>query len=437
MALGARPGSFDATAKISDLTVAVLEGALARRLCAVVADPPKGLAEIHGRPFLAYLLDQLAAVGLRHAVLCTGNQSEKIYEAFGSSYGPLQLSYSRDREALGAGNALRLALPKLVSDPVLVMHGDSYCDADLTSFFHWHGARSAEATVLLTRAAQTERYGSVKVNANGAVLEFVEKQKEVATDWINAGIYLLSQRVLASIPPRSTSLEIDIFPQWIGRGIYGYPTENPFLDSGTPEDFHAAEAFFPSRKTRKRFVVLDRDGTIIEECSYLSRPEQVKLISGAGQALRELKQLGFGLVVITNQSAIGRGFFDEMQLRRIHERLFQMLEAEGVELEGLYFCPHKPGDGCACRKPGVRLMERAARDLGFDPERTIVIGDKTMDIEMGRRVGAMTLLVRTGYGAQVVAEPLAAADYIVDDLPEAVQIIRRLTMGERSNVQGH
>jgi len=185
---------------------------------------------------------------------------------------------------------------------------------------------------------------------------------------------------------------------------------------------------------KQRFVILDRDGTIIEERSYLSDPEQIKLIPGAAQALRELREMGFGLVVITNQSGVGRGFFSEARLQEIHERMGQMLEAEGAWLDGLYFCPHKPDDGCSCRKPAVGLFEKASAELSFDPQASIVIGDKGSDIEMGRRVRATTLLVRTGYGAQVASNSLVEADYVVDDLPAAVQAIRRLLPLKRSKI---
>ena len=176
---------------------------------------------------------------------------------------------------------------------------------------------------------------------------------------------------------------------------------------------------------RRRFVVLDRDGTIIEEVSYLSDPKQIALIPGAGKALRDLSDMGFGLVVITNQSGVGRGYFDQAQLTRIHDRLFEMLRAEEITLDGLYVCPHTPRDQCLCRKPHIGLIQKASEDLGFDLSGSIVIGDKASDIEMGCRVGALTMLVRTGYGAQVASEQKVAADYIVDDLPAAVEVIGR------------
>jgi D-glycero-D-manno-heptose 1,7-bisphosphate phosphatase len=177
---------------------------------------------------------------------------------------------------------------------------------------------------------------------------------------------------------------------------------------------------------RRQFVVLDRDGTIIEEVSYLSDPKQIALIPGTGKALRDLSAMGFGLVVITNQSAVGRGYFDEAQLMRIHDTLLEMLGAEEITLDGLYFCPHTPQDQCFCRKPHTRLIQKASEDLDFDLSDSIVIGDKASDIEMGCRVGALTMLVRTGYGAQVAAEQKVVPDYIVDDLPAAVEVIDRI-----------
>jgi D-glycero-D-manno-heptose 1,7-bisphosphate phosphatase len=178
------------------------------------------------------------------------------------------------------------------------------------------------------------------------------------------------------------------------------------------------------KNSERRFVILDRDGTIIEEREYLADPEQVTLISGVAAALRELQRMGFGLVVITNQSGIGRGFFDQAQLQQVHQRLEEMLQAERIHLNGLYVCPHTPEDDCACRKPKLGLLRKAAEDLGFDMANSIVIGDKASDIEMGSMAGALTFLVRTGYGAQVENE--VAADYVVDDLAAAIASVQQL-----------
>jgi D-glycero-D-manno-heptose 1,7-bisphosphate phosphatase len=176
----------------------------------------------------------------------------------------------------------------------------------------------------------------------------------------------------------------------------------------------------------RSFVILDRDGTLIEECNYLSDPEMVRLISGAGQALCAFRRMGLGILVVTNQSALGRGFFDISRLEEIHSRLRSLLEAEGAEIDDIYVCPHIPEDDCSCRKPRTGLLEQATRDHGFDPRESFVIGDKASDIELGDNVGATTFLVRTGYGDDVSAGGSVNPDYIVSGLLEASQIIETI-----------
>lgn len=182
--------------------------------------------------------------------------------------------------------------------------------------------------------------------------------------------------------------------------------------------------------TRGRFVVLDRDGTIIIERHYLADPERVELIPRVASGLRQLSAMGLGLVVVTNQSGVGRGLFDTTRLALIHRRLCELLAAEGIHLDGIYFCPHTPEDDCVCRKPRTGLLERAAKELDFDPGATFVIGDKPCDIELGQRVGATTFLVRTGYGAEVAADSTVSLDYVVDGVWEAAQVIERLLVGD-------
>lgn len=177
---------------------------------------------------------------------------------------------------------------------------------------------------------------------------------------------------------------------------------------------------------RRRFVLLDRDGTLIVERHYLSDPCQVEFIPRVAEGLRQLRRLGLGLVVITNQSGVGRGFFDETRLDLIHERLCELLEAEGIHLDGIYFCPHTPEDDCLCRKPRTGLIERAARELDFDPRRVFVIGDQPCDIQLGQRIGATTFLVRTGYGMEVAAAAKVSPGYVVDGVSEAAQVIERV-----------
>ena len=173
-----------------------------------------------------------------------------------------------------------------------------------------------------------------------------------------------------------------------------------------------------------RFVLLDRDGTINEEVDHLDQPDQVALIPGAAAALRDLRSVGLGLVVLTNQANVGRGLLSPDRLEEIHARLAALLSDEGVRLDGLYVCPHAPEDGCDCRKPRAGLALRAATVHAFRPDEAFVVGDHAADMGLGRAIGAITILVRTGHGEDELAAGAGAqADHVVTDLPEAAGVI--------------
>lgn len=175
----------------------------------------------------------------------------------------------------------------------------------------------------------------------------------------------------------------------------------------------------------KRFVFLDRDGTLIVERNYLADPAGVELVSGAAEALRRLREAGFGIAVITNQSGIARRYLDADRLNAIHDRIRELLAAGGASLDAFYVCPHHPDDGCACRKPQTALIDRAAGEHEIDRNGSFIIGDKESDIDCGKNARLTTILVRTGYGASLESTVGQRADFVARDLVEAVEWILR------------
>jgi histidinol-phosphate phosphatase family protein len=174
-------------------------------------------------------------------------------------------------------------------------------------------------------------------------------------------------------------------------------------------------------------VFLDRDGTIVVERGYLSDPDEIELLPGVARALRSLKAAGYPLVVVSNQSGVGRGLFPESRVHEAMARVREALRAESVELDAIYFCPHRPEEGCACRKPGTALLERAADDLLLSLRRSAMVGDKRLDVETAHRAGALGVLVRTGYGRdeeQREGEATERApDAVCDDVAAAARWI--------------
>lgn len=178
---------------------------------------------------------------------------------------------------------------------------------------------------------------------------------------------------------------------------------------------------------KRPVVFLDRDGTINEEVGYLNHLSRFRLIPRAAEGIRLLKEAGFAVVVVTNQSGIARGFFPASLVEEVHALMREKLAEEGAHLDGIYFCPHHPEEGCPCRKPKPGLVEQAARDLDLDLNRAFVVGDRYTDLLLARNIGARGVLVLTGYGRGELTYYLPKLglkpDLVAEDLFEAARKI--------------
>ena len=176
----------------------------------------------------------------------------------------------------------------------------------------------------------------------------------------------------------------------------------------------------------RRFVLLDRDGTVIVNRHYLGDPDGVTLLGGAAEGLRRIAGLGLGLAVVSNQSGVGRGYFGIDAVTRVNARMSALLAAEGVRLDGVYFCPHAPDAGCRCRKPRPGLVERAAQLLDFEPARGFVVGDQATDVALGHAVGATTFLIGTGEAPEAPGAGEPGPDHLVRDLNAVADVLHGL-----------
>jgi D-glycero-D-manno-heptose 1,7-bisphosphate phosphatase len=174
----------------------------------------------------------------------------------------------------------------------------------------------------------------------------------------------------------------------------------------------------------KRAVFLDRDGTINREVDFLSDPDEVELLPGAAEAIARLNKERWLVIVVTNQSGVGRGYFTEEAVRKVNQRLQTLLASDGALIDAIYYCPHHPDAGCDCRKPATGLLRQAVNDFDIDLGHSFVAGDKVSDVEMGHRAGCKTILVLTGYGKVVQSKVDGAeVDFVAPDLQAAVNLI--------------
>lgn len=225
-------------------TAAVLAGGQGTRLRAALKHKPKALAPVAGRAFALHLLDQLADAGVERVVFCTGHLAEQLPRALGRRYRGMTLCYSRERRPLGTAGALGLARPLLRgADPILVLNGDSYCDAPIEAFWEWHTRRGAEASMVLSLVSKAARFGSVRCDGE-RIVGFQEKAR-AGRGWVNAGVYLFSKAVIDRLPAdRPCSLEEEVLPELVDGRLHGYRSRGRFLDIGTPASYLLAEKFF-------------------------------------------------------------------------------------------------------------------------------------------------------------------------------------------------
>jgi D-glycero-alpha-D-manno-heptose 1-phosphate guanylyltransferase len=225
----------------------ILAGGFGTRLKSVIADMPKPMAPVQGKPFLEYLIYQLKKWGYRDIVLSVGYLKDKIISYFGDGkpWG-VSIEYSKEDLPLGTGGAIREAMSKYEDTTYLVLNGDSFNNIDFESLCNFHRVKSARASMAIASVEDASRYGGVTMNDFGEVISFGEKQDKTKGT-INAGIYILTRSVLDSIPPGTISFEKEILPELIHKGLFGSIQQGFFIDIGVPEDYNKFKDYIWTR----------------------------------------------------------------------------------------------------------------------------------------------------------------------------------------------
>jgi len=216
----------------------ILAGGLGTRLRSVVDDRPKAMALVAGKPFIEYLILFLRNRGVTEILLCIGHMGNVIREfcCDGREWG-VHIGYSQEVTPMGTAGAIKHAAPQIEGHDFLAVNGDSILDVDLRMLRDSHLGRDALATLALARTDAPERYGVVELSEKGEVLAFIEKGQSRGPAWINGGTYVFNKRVLELIPSGNSSLERDLLPTLIGKGLYGSPADGFFIDIGVPGDY--------------------------------------------------------------------------------------------------------------------------------------------------------------------------------------------------------
>ena len=433
-------------------TAVILAGGKGSRLASVAGDLPKSLVPIGGKPVLQHQLELLAGAGFKGVRIFAGYLADKIlaFTGDGSRFG-LKISIEVEDQPLGSAGAV---LQKLQSLPehFLVLYGDTMLAVDLEKFARAHLQSGADLTTFVHPNDHPHDSELVEADAQGrvtALRPYPHPPGEVFGNLVNAALYVIRRDALKVWAGEVVKRDFakDALPDLLTRGakIHSYRSTEYIKDMGTPvrlakveHDWQAGRIHFRGEHYLDAAVFLDRDGTLNEENGFIRSPDQLHVFPGAAEALKKLRAAGFRLVVLTNQPVIARGEASESEVEAIHRKLEWELGLEGAYLDAIYYCPHHPDKGfpgerselkgpCECRKPGVGLLHKACKELGLDPARSWMVGDRTADVELAARGGLRSVLLETGAAGSDGKHPQAKPDHIVPDIAAAAELILEAT----------
>jgi D-glycero-alpha-D-manno-heptose 1-phosphate guanylyltransferase len=228
-------------------TAIILAGGFGTRLKGVISDLPKPMAPVNGKPFLEYLLLHLHKYGIRHIIFSTGHLAEKIVAHFGNEFLGMKISYSHEKDPLGTGGAIKLALSSCGDDEVLAMNGDSFFEINMQRFFDLHHRSKADVSLALREVENASRYGRILIDNENRITDFKEKSDQPSSGLINAGVYVIRKKVFLGNAPQAAnfSIEKDFFEKKCGQlMIKGFEFKAYFIDIGVPEDYSKAQNEF-------------------------------------------------------------------------------------------------------------------------------------------------------------------------------------------------
>jgi D,D-heptose 1,7-bisphosphate phosphatase len=420
----------------------LLAAGLGTRLRPLTDSVPKCLIPIAGRPLLDIWIHRLLECGIREARINTHALATAVraHIAQINAKNGLLLVEAHEPVLLGSSGTVT-ANADLADDvdEIVVIYADNFSDIDLQPLIAFHRQHSDPLTMVLFQAPNPSACGIAKLDTDGRIISFVEKPKAPASNLANAGLYVIDAAAYREIAEmKAFDLGFEVLPRFVGR-MRGWIWGGYYRDIGTHESLelaeHDARNLFPDEfltknpGVRQPAVFLDRDGTLIEHVPYLSDPESVRLLPGAAEALKKLRRAGFAVVLVTNQSAIGRGMITEDRLDQIHNEMRRQLAACGATIDGIYYCPVLPTNDDRSvvehpdRKPGPGMLLRAAVDLKLDLATSWMVGDLISDVFAGLNAGCRSILLESGQPLPDDVKALEGRVLILPDLVAAAAAV--------------
>jgi D,D-heptose 1,7-bisphosphate phosphatase len=380
---------------------AVLVGGLGTRLGALTAATPKPILPCGDRPFLAWLLREFCRFGITDFLLLTGHLSAEIERVAADIQTglpvPTRITLSEEPIRAGTGGAVFHARDRL-HDRFLLSNGDSLFDFNLAGLL---GAEPVPARIVLRRLDDASRFGVVSLEGD-RVTAFRERPAPGSPGIINGGVYLFDRSLVDHLRP-ACSLEADVLPGLAASGaLHGLLGTGYFRDIGVPEDFARAQTEIPALLHR-RALFLDRDGVLNLDHGYVGSVDRFDWVDGALETIRYATQTGWHVFIVTNQSGVARGKYDESAARTLLDWVRAQALAAGGTVDDNRYCPYHPEavvdayrQAHPWRKPEPGMLLDLMRTWEIDPARCVMIGDQATDMQAAAAAGVAGHLFRGG-----------------------------------------
>ena len=381
----------------------ILAGGLGTRLRGVIGEIPKCMAPVHGKPFLQYQLEWLSRFDISHVVLSVGYLREQIIDFVKSREWPFDITFAVEKEPLGTGGGIRLALSKCRGKQVYVLNGDTFYNVDLEAL-----SFTAPVTLALKPMRDFDRYGAVEWDGD-LVNAFCEK-RYCAEGLINGGVYAIDRSQLdMTLFPKTFSFEREVLEPLVNYGLVaGEKLDGYFIDIGIPEDYARAQRELPEIQavlkasdavlaSEADTLFLDRDGVINRWLpgDYVCTWEQFAFLPGILESLRKWAEHFKHIIIVSNQRGVGKGRMSQEDLDSVHVRMLEEIRRAGGRIDAIYICTELDKDH-PMRKPQTGMFQAACRYFqDITPERSLMLGDSDYDREFAANCGMPFVLMET------------------------------------------
>jgi len=381
----------------------VLAGGLGTRLRGVIGEIPKCMAPVDGKPFLQYQLEWLSRFDIDHVVLSVGYLREQVMDFDKAHEWPFKISWAVEKEPLGTGGGIRLALSKCKGKQAFVLNGDTFYDVDLSTM-HF----TAPVTLALKPMRDFDRYGAV--DWDGDLVNAFREKKYCAEGLINGGVYAIDRSQLdMSLFPKTFSFERDVLEPLTDYGLVaGEVQDGYFIDIGIPEDYARAQRELPEiqavlkaseavQASSADTLFLDRDGVINRWLpgDYVRTWDQFVFLPGILESLRKWAAHFRRIIIVSNQRGVGKGKMSQEELEAVHARMLAEIGAAGGRIDAIYTCSELEKDH-PMRKPQTGMFRAACRDFpDIAPERSLMLGDSDYDRAFAANCGMPFVLMDT------------------------------------------